>query len=78
MIWSRQILRNGLQHTKGTMAKPITDIRRFSRKNLDTLAEGLAWQDSEVCIIGVNAAAAPMTTGHGLRISVGIASKLCA
>lgn len=42
------------------MAKPITDIRRLSRKDLDTLSEGLVLQDSEGRIIDANAAAAPI------------------
>lgn len=42
------------------MAKPSTDIRRLSRKDLDALSEGLVWQDSEGRIIDANAAAAPI------------------
>lgn len=42
------------------MAKPISDVRRLSRKDLDALSEGLVWQDSEGRIIDANAAAAPI------------------
>jgi hypothetical protein len=58
------------------MAKPITDIRRLSRKELGTLSEGAVWQGGEGRIIDANAAAAPKTAGGGLWVSVGIAPKI--
>lgn len=42
------------------MPNSSLNIRRLNRQDLDTLSEGLVWQDSEGRIIDANAAAAPI------------------